>query len=236
MPGPCPDVTLAIASLRRLTKPVADRRRPPRRIFDTGLGSGEPLRIEIGIGGRRVGAGTERSEEFVESRHSPAEIGGRADAEATAQRHDGTAASRGQPALALGVMIVAGHLARREQPFNKVTSSHVPMVDAGPPGQRDGAQVRRCFTECSCRQRVSTRLAPPGRIAIDKTVELARFTIGMAGIHAEAELDALRHRWAHLDAAAEAVRRHGSCSETWLAVVRPGPTLAKLLIRLRACQ
>src|SRR5579884_2132739 len=50
----------------RVTKSVQEggRRRAPRpaRIFKPRLGAGEPFRIEIGIGGRRITSGAERPE------------------------------------------------------------------------------------------------------------------------------------------------------------------------------
>ena len=90
MPGPCPSVTLAIASFSRLTKPVSDSRTSPCAYSTPASAPASLSGFELRIGGGRVGAGAERPEQLVQRRHAPAEIGRRAQAEPAAERRNRT--------------------------------------------------------------------------------------------------------------------------------------------------
>ena len=84
------------------------RRRFIEEVFSHYRAAGRPTLDAIS---GRIKARPERTEQLVECRHAPAEIGGRPQAEPTSERHQNPTAGSRQPSMALWVALVMEHCA-----------------------------------------------------------------------------------------------------------------------------
>ena len=110
------------------------------------------------------------------------------------------------------------------------------MIEPRAAGQRQSPQLAGDFGECARGPGLAAREAPPRRLAGDISIKFARFAVGAAGVGAEPQLDAAGNGGRSSTLPPRPCDGTLSCSDTRLALVRSGLTLAKLLIRSRHCQ
>src|SRR5215218_2932766 len=104
----------------RIGEPVHERRcrkgHALAAVLRAGLGASKPLRLEKRVGGGRIRARSERTEEFVECRHAPAKIGRRAQTEAAARIVNRANPSGRTPARAARILLVPNGCAGGKDP------------------------------------------------------------------------------------------------------------------------